>query len=162
MVIGWVEGPGPRAYSGGLPRLWPGGRGGGWSGCGSDPHRGGIGAVWAVGGFRIVRSVSHRLVSVWIVGSGQIGESWIRSKPPINRRVDLRGLSVEGVLDEPRSLSHWRRSGVICCRVTGFPAVTKLVGYLLLHYLSLARLASPPRSPGFILLDCVKLNVELT
>jgi hypothetical protein len=60
---------------------------------------------------------------------------------PIGRRVDLRGLSVDGILDDPRHLSHWPRYGMIYCRVAGLPAATKPVGYLLLDYPSLARLA---------------------
>jgi hypothetical protein len=55
-----------------------------------------------------------------------------KPRPPINRRVDLRGPSVQDVSGDPRSFSDWRRSRVICCRVAALRAATKPVGYLLL------------------------------
>jgi hypothetical protein len=65
-------------------------------------------------------------------------------------------------VDDLRPLSHWRRSGLICCRVAGLQAAVKPVRYLLLDYPSLARLAWSLRSHGFILLGRVKLTVDLT
>jgi hypothetical protein len=147
--------------------------GGGWGGLAWNPHRGSIGAVWTAGGFPgcpsresstgvgpgspvRVGSVGHGPVGPLIAGRG-FGDRRIFDRP-----VDVRGLSLAGVLDGTRPLSHWRRSGVRCCRIAEWPAVTKPVGYLLWDYPSLSRLAWSPRSPDFILLDYVDLNVELT